>query len=51
MMLGESLIKKGQVDKGISLIKSGWINADLTKQELRHFRKRFKKYFNKCGRH
>ena len=44
MMLGESLIKKGQVDKGISLIKSGWINADLTKQELRHFRKRFKKY-------
>ncbi len=44
MMLGESLIKKGEVNKGISLIKNGWINADLTKQDLRHFRKRFKKY-------
>ena len=44
MMLGESLIKNGQIDKGISFIKSGWINADLTKQDLRHFRKRFKKY-------
>jgi len=44
MMLGESLIKNGQIDKGISFIKSGWINADLTKQDLRHFRKRFKKF-------
>ncbi len=47
MMLGESLIKKGQIDKGISLIKSGWISADLTRQDLKHFRKRFKKYLNK----
>ena len=47
MMLGESLIKIGQVDKGISLIKSGWISADLTKNDLAHFRKRFKKYLNK----
>ena len=47
MMLGESLIKKGQVDKGISLLKSGWISADLTRQDLKHFRKRFKKYLNK----
>ncbi len=46
MMLGESLIKSGQIDKGISLIKSGWIRADLTKSDLRHFRKRFKKYLN-----
>ena len=38
MMLGESLIKKGQIDKGISLIKSGWISADLTRQDLKHFR-------------
>ena len=44
MILGESLIKKGQINKGISLIKSGWINADLTKQDLKHFRKKFKKY-------
>ncbi len=46
MILGETLIKKGQVDKGINLIKSGWITADLTKNDLIHFRKRFKKYLN-----
>ena len=45
-MLGESLIKKGQIEKGILLIKNGWITADLTKADLRHFRKRFKKYLN-----
>ncbi len=44
MILGESLIKKGKKDIGISLIKSGWITADLTKSDLKHFRKRFKKY-------
>ena len=46
MMLGESLIKKGEIDKGINLIKSGWVTADLNKSDLRHFRKRFKKYLN-----
>ncbi len=46
MMLGESYIKKGQLEKGISLIKSGWITADLTKSDLRYFRKHFKKYLN-----
>ena len=46
MMLGESLVKKGQIDKGTLMIKSGWITADLTKSDLRHFRKRFKKYLN-----
>ena len=46
MMLGESLIKVGEIDKGVSLIKSGWITADLTKGDLRHFRKRFKKYLD-----
>ena len=46
MMLGQSLINKGQTDKGISLIKQGWITADLTKQDLEYFRKKFKKYLN-----
>ena len=41
-MLGESLIKKGKIDKGILLIKNGWITADLNKGDLKHFRKRFK---------
>ena len=44
MMLGDSLIKMGQIEKGILLIKTGWITADLTKSDLRIFRKRFKKY-------
>ena len=46
MMLGESLIKIGQVEKGVSLIKTGWITADLNKNDLKNFRKRFKKYLN-----
>ena len=46
MMLGESLIKKGEIKKGVALIKSGWITADLTKNDLKHFRKRFKKYLD-----
>ncbi len=46
MMLGESLIKLGQSEKGVSLIKSGWITADLTKRDLQNFRKRFKKYLS-----
>ena len=37
MMFGESLIKVGQIEKGVSLIKSGWITADLTKGDLIHF--------------
>ena len=40
-MLGESLIKVGEIEKGISLIKSGWITADLTKGDLIHFQKTF----------
>ena len=46
MMLGESLIKSGKIDEGVALIKTGWITADLTKSDLKHFRKRFKKYLN-----
>ena len=46
MMLGESLIKIGQVEKGVLLIKTGWITADLNRSDLKNFRKRFKKYLN-----
>ncbi len=46
MMLGESLIKIGQKEKGVLLIKSGWVTADLTKGDLRYFRKLFKKYLS-----
>ena len=39
MILGESLIKEGNVVDGINLIKKGWITADLNKNELRIYKK------------
>ena len=47
MILGESFIETGLTDKGISLIKKGWITADMSKSELRFYYKKFKKYLNK----
>ena len=38
MILGESLII-GETVKGINLIKKGWITADLTKSELKIYKK------------
>ena len=46
MILGESFIMTGSEDKGIKFIKDGWITAELTKSELRIYRKKFKKYLN-----
>ena len=46
MILGESFILNGDTQKGISLIKEGWITAELSKSELRFYRKKFKKYLN-----
>ena len=46
MILGESHIMTGNQEKGIKLIKDGWINAELTKSELRFYRKKFKKYLD-----
>jgi len=46
MILGESLILNGNEKKGIALIKDGWIDAELTKSELRFYRKKFKKFLN-----
>ena len=47
MMLGDSLIKNGNKDKGLKLIKKGFIRADLSKGDLIYFRKKFKKYLSK----
>ena len=44
MILGESYVLTGNKEKGSKLIKEGWISADLSKSELRFFRKKFKKY-------
>ena len=46
MILGESFILSGNSQKGISLIKEGWITAELNRSELKFYRKKFKKYLN-----
>ena len=46
LILGESKILNNEVDLGISLIKEGWITASLSKQDLRYFRKKYKKYLS-----
>ena len=44
LVLGESLIIEGETTKGINLIKSGWITANLSKSELRIYKKKYNKY-------
>ena len=46
MILGESYILTNNSEKGVRLIKDGWITAELTKSELRFYRKKYKKYLN-----
>ena len=46
MILGESLIKTGNKEKGIKKIKEGFVRADLSKGDLLYFRKKFKKYLS-----
>ena len=46
MILGESYILNGEKERGLSLVKDGWITAELTKSELRFYRKKFKKYLD-----
>ena len=44
MILGESFILSGDLEKGKKLVKEGWITAELSKSDLKFFRKKFKKY-------
>jgi len=46
MILGESFVMTGEKEKGIRLVKDGWISAELTKSELKFYRKKYKKYLN-----
>ena len=46
LILGESYILRGNIDKGISLIKDGWITANLSRSDMKFFRKKYKKYLN-----
>ena len=47
MVLGETLLSVGRIDEGTKLIKKGFIRADLSKNDLIYFRKKFKKYLSK----
>ncbi len=44
MILGESFIKEGNLADGVNLIKKGWIRAELNKNELRIYKKKYNKY-------
>jgi soluble lytic murein transglycosylase len=46
LILGESFIQTGDIKKGSSLIKDGWITADLNRANMKFFRKKYKKYLN-----
>ncbi|MDB2470910.1 lytic transglycosylase domain-containing protein [Candidatus Pelagibacter bacterium] len=46
LILGESFILTGNISKGTSLIKDGWITADLNRANMKFFRKKYKKYLN-----
>jgi len=46
LILGESFIRTGNIEKGTSLIKDGWITADLNRSNMKFFRKKYKKYLN-----
>ncbi len=46
MILGESLLLIGDKSKGTKLIKEGWITAKLSRNDLKFFRKKFKKSLN-----
>jgi len=46
LILGESFILNGDISKGTSLIKDGWITAELNRENMKFFRKKYKKYLN-----
>ena len=46
MILGESYALTGDKAKGTKLIKEGWITAKLSKNELKFFRKKFRKFLD-----
>jgi soluble lytic murein transglycosylase len=46
LILGESFIQTGNIEKGTSLIKDGWITADLNRVNMKFFRNKYKKYLN-----
>ena len=44
--LAEAYLEQGKTDKVSSIIKDGWINADIRKNDLGYYRAKFKKYLS-----
>ncbi len=41
--LGEAYLKVKEVELGVNLIKSGWVNAKLSSRDLKYYKKKFNK--------
>ncbi len=46
IVLGQAHLSNGKSTEGIKLIKEGWVTADLTRNDMKFFRKKFKKILN-----
>ncbi|MDC1192106.1 lytic transglycosylase domain-containing protein [Candidatus Pelagibacter ubique] len=46
LVLGESFIQTGDSEKGIALIKRGWITAELSRASMKSLSKKYRKYLN-----
>ena len=46
LVLGESFIQTGDNEKGIALIKRGWITAELSRASMKSLSKKYKKYLD-----
>ena len=44
--LGEAYLKIKETELGASFIKTGWVKADLSKRDVRYYRKKFRKILN-----
>ena len=46
LVLGESFIQTGDSEKGIALIKRGWITAELSRANMKSLSKKYRKYLD-----
>ena len=46
LVLGESFIQTGDNEKGIALIKRGWITAELSRASMKSLSKKYRKYLD-----
>jgi len=44
--LGEAYLEIKEIELGVDYIKSGWVKADLSKRDVRYYRKKFRKIIN-----